>query len=420
MDLEDIPKALAEGNIEQLILYFPIFVIGLGVLILIAVYMKGILKGLSGLLPNLKGISLPLPRFKFKKPKRQLEGITGLEESINYQKEVGEIRKITNPTKAMDELSILINQYFSQLFDLHHIFTYEEIIKRLEKGGKIKLKEFCENLLHTQFSKNVVSKEELESIAQEFLEITKKYPIKIFESKKLKKRKSFVRLRRFKKELQREWGKGKNLEDKLDKIIIKTGKTGWNFTKSFFFSTKVPKTVSFKAVLEDIKKYEKKEGITKIFKEDKPTVEGFFYFIYLTLRKGMMERGKIKKIKGIIKGGETVLSKKRDVIRAQAMYNTIIPVYNSLSFKSKEKILPKIVFFYEEITNCMKFQKAMMYLLQLELSLKAKDNEKAKQFYFIIAGIYEQIPSQYKNVIYERFLNLEKEFNLNVKNQGGN
>lgn len=341
----------------------------------------------------------------------------------DYKKEIEEILKEKSPTEAMNRLSMIINQYFSKLFDLHYVFTYEEMIKKLKKDGKIRLKEFREKFLSLQFSKNVVSKEELENITYEFLEIIEKHPLKKWEQppkKAIRKIKFFIRLRRFKKELQREWRRGKTFEEKLDKVVGKTGKTLWGDVRGYFSSTKTPRTVSFNAVIEDIKKYNKKRGLTAIFEEDQPTVEGFFYFIYLIFRKRLMETKKIKKIKSIIEGGHSILLEKMDVIQAKATYNMILPIYNSLSTENQKRMLPKIVLFYEDINNCIKFQKARMYLSHLESTLKDRDSKKAKQFYSEVSKLYEQMPPHYKNIIYEQFLNLEKEFNISIaENNGG-
>lgn len=427
MIFDNLIKAIVEGNIEQLLIYFPIFIIGVGLLVLLVISIKDSLKNVSGFLPSFRDISPP--SFKFKKPsfrfirpkKKRVE--ERVEKEVDYKKEIDKVLKEKSSIKAMESLSILINQFFSHLLGLHYAFTYEEVIKKLEAGGKKGLKEFCEKLQQAHFSKDAVSREEVENIAYEFLDITKKYGPKgeQLTKKAVKKSKLLIQLKRFKKELQREWGKGKNIEEKLDKVVGKTGETVWDGVKGYFLPTKTPRTVSFNAVLKDIKKHERKKGLATIFEEDYPTVEGFFYFVYLVLRKRIMENKKLNKIKGFIKEGQDILSTKMDVIQAQGVYTTLIPLYNSLSTENQKRILPKIVLFYEDINNCMKLQKAAMYLFHLELALKSHDGEKAKYFYSEVSKLYEQIPSQYKNKIYELFLNLEKKLNMNVpENKGGN
>ncbi|MCG2718213.1 MAG: hypothetical protein L6408_05190 [Nanoarchaeota archaeon] len=174
-------------------------------------------------------------------------------------------------------------------------------------------------------------------------------------------------------------------------------------------------------MLEDVNKHKRKKGLKKIFDEEQPTVEGFFYFIYLVLRKKLMEERKVKEINNIIKKGRTTLLEKGDVIQVRELYNLLIPLYNSLSDKNKRKILKKIVLFYEDINDVMKFQKSMMYLLQLKLALGSKNSERARQFYSKVSELYEQMPSKYKNEIYEQFLGLEKELNIDIADErGGN
>ncbi|MBU4502880.1 MAG: hypothetical protein KKA79_09870 [Nanoarchaeota archaeon] len=423
MVLDDVINTIIEGNIEQLLLYLPIFIIGIGFLILVGPYIKNH----SGTVKNT--FSSLLSKFK-RKPqgseiKKIKEKLEDKEQKIDYTKEVERVLKEKNPAADMDNLLILINQYFSQLLNLRYVFTYEELIKELEKRRKSRLKEFCENLLELEFSKNEVSRAELESIAYEFLNIIKKHPLKWLKKpapKEFIKRIKFLnRLRRFKKELQRDLEKKKTIQDKIDKVIEKIIKTVWKSIKHHFASTKIPKKVSFNAVLEDVNKHERKKGLKKIFDEEHPTVEGFFYFIYLVVRKKLREERKVKELNNIIKEGRTALLEKGDVIQVRELYNLLIPLYNSISDKNKRKILKKIALFYEDINDIMKFQKAMMYLLQLKLALGSKNSERARQFYSKVSELYEQMPSKYKNEIYEQFLGLEKELNIDIADErGGN
>lgn len=417
MSLDSIIKSIVEGNVEQLLLYFPILIIGVGFLILITTYIKDHWKAIS---EKFK-LSKLKKKTKLALSKKTAKGITArLKQKTDYKKETENILREKDPAKAMDRLSILINQYFSDMFDLHHAFTYEELISELEKKGRTQLKEFCENLLHIEFSKNEVSREEIESTAHEFLNIIKKHPPKqtgIPTQKSLFKRiKFFNQLKRFKKELLIDLEKQKTIQGKLEKFIGKTSSSVWTSIRSYLLPAKVPRKVSFNKVLEDVNKHKPKKGLESFFDEDNPTVESFFYYAYLLIRKKVKERKKVKQIKEMLKKGHELLEE-RDVIHAEETYNLIVQVYNSLSEEDRRKIFHKIVSFYEDITDCIKFQKAMMYMLQLKLALKS-GNEKARQFYSKISETYEQLPPKYKNEIYEQFLNLEKELNIR-ETEGG-
>lgn len=403
--LDDIINSIVGGNIEQLLLYFPIFIIGIGLLVLIIFYVKDrwhIILGWS-------------LKFKEKAKKSKIKKvIKKVEETrkVDYKKEVENLLKDKDSTKAMDRFLVLINQYFAQLFNLHPVFTYEELINELEKKKKVDLKTFCEKIVRIEFSKNEVSRQELESIANEFLNLTKtpSLRLKLPSPKFIKNIKLFEKLKRFKEELQSDLEKEKTFEDKIEMVIEKVTKSSWGLIKGYFSSTKVPKKVSFDAVLEDVKQHKTSKGT--LFDEDRqPTIEGFFYFIYLRVRKKIRENEKVNEINSIIKQGAYVLLEKRDVIEAQDLYYSLIPLYNSLSDKQKSRMLPKIVLFYEDINNAINFHKAMMYMLHLKLALKSKENTIAEQLYSEVSKIYEQLPSQYKNNLYEQFLDLEKELN---------
>lgn len=285
MALDEIIRSVVEGDVEQLLIYIPIFIIGIGFLIILITYVKDNWKTLSDKLSKLKKRRKPLSE-----EQQKIE--------VDYKKEIENILEKNNPTKAMDGLSVLINQYFLDLFDMHHspAFAYEELIDELEKKGKPQLKGFCENLLRIEFSKNEVSREELEKVAYQFLDITKEYPLKKAEqisSKKFIQRINFFkRLSRFKRELQKDLEKKKTFKDKLNKVIEKTSKTIWKSVKDCFSSTKVPKKVSLTTVLEDVNQSRQKKESKAIFGEDRLTIEDFFYFLYLLIRK------KIRKEKG--------------------------------------------------------------------------------------------------------------------------
>ena len=309
MALDEIINAIAEGGIEQLLLFFPILIIGIGLLVIAIPYIKGNWQTILSKLSKFKKKPIPSISKKIQSPIEKKQ-----KPEINYQKEVEEILKEKYSAKAMEKLSVLINQYFSQLFNLRHVFTYEELINEMERKGRVKLKEFCENLLQIEFSKNEVSRRELENIAHNFLKITKEHPseeIKEGVSKKPDKRAKFFNwLRRFKRELQRDLEKERTLEDKLERIIEKVGKSIWDFIKKFFSSTKVPKKISFKILSEGVKQHKPKKGLKAIFGDESPTIESLFYFIYLTMRKRIREKKKIKEIKEVIKRGQFNLLKK--------------------------------------------------------------------------------------------------------------
>jgi hypothetical protein len=399
------------GNVEQLLLYFPIIIIGIGVLIMLGMYAKDHWHAVLNWTSELKKIKTA----KSKRPTKMLGKRIEEKQKINYKTEVGKILEEKNTIKSMDRLLILINQYFAQILGMQQAFTYEELIKEFEKKEKTNLKEFCEALLRIEFSKNEISREELEGIANEFLEITKThiFRFELYKPGFIKRIKIFNRLSRFKKELQRELEKKKTIQDKVSKVIEKTTEAVWGPVKGYFSPVSIPKKVSFNKVLSDVKQNKQEKSFKSLFDEEQPTLEGFFYFIYLTLRKGIKENKKINEINGVIIQGRKLLSEKKDVIQAETLYYSLIPICNSLSDKNKRKTFKKIVLFYEDIQNAVNLQKAVRYLLQMKLALKSKQTIKAKQAYLEVSKIYEQLPSHYKNEIYEQFLDLEKELNIN-------
>lgn len=411
MIIDDLINMLMTGNVEQLLLYFPIIIIGIGVLIMLGMYAKDHWHVVLNWISELKNIKTAKSKRQTKTLGKRIEE----KQKINYKTEVKKILEEKNTTKAMDKLLILINQYFAQLLGVQQAFTYEELIKEFEKKGKTNLKEFCEDLLRIEFSKNEVSREELVGIINEFLEITKTHILRfeLYEPGFIKRIKIFNRLSRFKKELQRELEKKKTIQDKISKVIEKTTEAVWGSVKDYFSPVIVPKKVSFDIVLEDIKRSKQEKSFKSMFDEEKLTVEGFFYFVYLILRKGIKESKKINEINDVITQGRKLLSEKKDVIQAETLYYSLMPMYNSLSDKNKRKTFKKIVLFYEGIQNAINLQKAMRYLLQMKLALESKQTLKAKQAYLEVSKIYEQLPSCYKNEIYEQFLDLEKELNIN-------
>ncbi len=418
MVLDEIINSIVEMNVEQLLLYFPIFIIGIGFLVIIITYIKNNWKTISDKFSKLK-IKLR-PTIAPKKTKITLGEKQKLK--IDYAKEVEKILGEKDPTKAMDKLSILVNQYFSSLFNLHYTFTYEELIDEMKKRGKEGLKEFCENLLRIEFSKNEVSKRELEGIVEDFLGIIKEYPLKtegLLQRRFFEKIRFFNSLKRFKRELQKELEKRKTVEEKVEGVVEKTGKTVYTALKGYFSPAKVPKKVSFDALLDDVKERKKKTVLERMFYGEKPTLESFFYFIYLILRKSLVEKKKVKEIEDLIKKGERELET-GNVTSAQALYDSIVFLYNSISNKDKKKIYLKISSFYNDIVDCIRFQKAMMGILQLKLALKSRKIETAQQSYSAVSKLYEELSSKYKNEVYKHFLDLEKEINIAENKKGGN
>jgi len=416
--LDDLLTRLAEGNTEQILFYTPFLIIGLGILIMILIFIIRKLGNFSGFFAKLK------EKFKSGKSKPVKSKTALKEKKKDYKKLVSNALKITDPTKAMDELLIIINQYFSQLFNLKNVFTYEELISKVEENVKnVKLKEFCEKLINIGFSDNEVSREELEDIAKNFIILTKKHPLHTGLRPRpkayLNKLKIFRRFRRFRKELKAELSKKKTIKEKTDKVIEKTGKTIWDSVKQKLWHTKVPKQVSFDNVISDISKNKQKDLKTVLKEEEKPTLESFFYFIYLFIRKRWAEQRNIRRINDIIIKGKHELMKKGDIAKAQELYYSIIPIYNALAEHNKEKTLQKIVLFYEEINKVMILQRIRIYILQIKLLVKSKDYMKAKNLYSEVTKLYQQIPSDYKNAIYDSILEMEKDINASMTQKGG-
>ncbi|MBM3199925.1 hypothetical protein FJZ53_03220 [Candidatus Woesearchaeota archaeon] len=408
MALDDVITSLMEGNLEQLLIYLPIAIIVVGALVMLLIYLKDNWGVIFDRFSKLKTRAIQTRPKKSGEPQEVRK--------IDYEQEVDEVLKEQEPMKAMGGLSVLINQYFAQLLGLHGMFTHDELIDELEKKNKVNLKSFCEKLLELEYSKDEITKKELETIANEFLSIVKKHSPKssiTHPREFVKESKLFEGLKRFKSELLRDLEKKTTLEDKLGKVIDKTFQEIWGFIKEHFTPVNVPKKVSFNVVLEDVGAKKKQKVLKNILSEERPTVESFFYFIYLAFRRRIRENKRVNNINRMLSQGKDALSKKkRDVLKAQQIYSSIIPVYNALSEKGKDKMLPKIVLFYEDINNAVNFQKAMMQLLQLKLALRSNEQKQAMQYYLEVSKIYEQLPQQYRNEIYEQFLSLEKELKI--------
>jgi len=407
MILDDMIRSIVEGDIEQILTYLPILIIIISTSILAGFY-------LTKSWPNLLDMMLRfVSKHKQVRPKKIIDAKQE-KQNVDYPREVDNILKEKDASKAMDGLSVLINQYFSQLFNLHGTFTYEELINEMEKRNKTNLKEFCENLIKIEFSKNEISRKELEEVADDFLSLIKTRSLRLIISPKrlVRKFKTIESFKRFKRELQRDLEKEKTIQDKIIRFVEKISKSSWSSVKGYFSPTKVPKKISFEEVLEDVMRQKTKKSLGTIIVEDKPTVEGLLYFIYLALRKRLRENKKLNEINQIIENGKQILSEKQDVIQAETLYYSIIPIYASLPDKEKKRILAKIVLFYESINEVIKLQEATRYLFQLKLALESKEREKAEQLYLIVSKIYEQLPAEYKNEIYARFLDLEKRLNI--------
>lgn len=408
MILDNIIRSIAEGNIEQILLYLPIFIILIGTSILAGIYLRDSWPTLLNMLLRL------ISKARRVKPQRIVE-VKEEKQKIDYPREIEDLLKEKDSSKAMDRLSVLINQYFAQLFNLHEVFTYEELISELEKRKKINLKEFCEKLVRIEFSKNEVSRKELEDISDEFLSLIKKPSLRLIISPRrlVRKFKIIENFKRFRKELQRDLEREKTIQDKIVKFVEKIVTSSFGLVGGYFLPAKTPKKVSFEAVLEDVRQQKTKRSFRTIIAEDKPTVEGLLYFVYLAIRKKLRENQKLSEINQIIKQGKQSLLEKQDVIQAETLYYSLIPIYVSLPDESKKKILPKIVLFYESINDVVKLQEAVRYLFQLKLALESNEKERAEQFYWMVSKIYEQLPAEYKNEIYEQFLGLERELNAN-------
>lgn len=372
MALDEIINSIVEGGVEQILLYIPILIIGIGCFVLIIFYLKDHWKAFADKISKLKK-----QPSKPKQPDNRAKKKPG----VDYKKEVEEITAKKNPTDAMDELLGLINKYFSQLLDMHYTFTYEELIEKLEKEKKVRLEGFCEKLLQIEFSKDEVTRKELKDIASEFLKIMKEYPLKKGEqpSKNLLERiKIFNKLKRFTGELKKDLEKEKTVVDKFSKAIGKTSKTIWDSTKDYFASTKTPRKVSFHKVLKDAEERKRKPFFERIFHEEKPTIEGFFYFLYLLVRKKITEKKKMDKLNDLIKRGQKML-KGEEISRARAIYNSIIPLYNSLAPKNKRKMLPRIVKLYLEISkNYKKARSKKKLKLNIPKNKGGKKNAKSR------------------------------------------
>ncbi len=418
MTLDEILNSmLTEGNLEQILMYFPLVIIGFSILIMLLLYIKNNSKTVQSFLSEFRVKSkLQLRRLYYRIKK---QNITKKKEN-KYEREINKILKYKDPTQAMDELLLMINQYFAEMMAMDYIFTYEEIISKLEKQRKTHLKKFFEKLSNITFSKDEISKKELKTIAEEFLSIVKKR-IERERQRRSKFAPFFKYIRKFnqfRKELRKAIRSKESWEEKVNIAIqlslMKIWKSIWTPIKNTFTPTKVPKKVSFENILKEVKE-KKKE--TKLFDDERPTVEGLFYFLYLMLRKRLHEKKRIDEIYNKILKGQEILAKKKYVIRAEEIYKSIIPLYNSLSEKNKKTILPKIIGFYENIKDCIKFQKAMKDLLYLKKAIRSKKKENIQRLYKEVSKIYQELPQDYKSEIYEHYLEISQELNGEKKEE---
>ena len=127
----------------------------------------------------------------------------------------------------------------------------------------------------------------------------------------------------------------------------------------------------------------------------------------------------MKKINALLVKGRKILSESQDAIKSRKIYMEILDLYNSLPPKDQKELLNKIVLFYEDLNELLKFQKANMYLLQLKMALKTNQKKQVAQFYSVISKLYGEMHPKYRNEIYNQFLEMELEMST-FNPEGGN
>jgi len=94
-----------------------------------------------------------------------------VEDKVDFRAEYKKIEGIKDPNKAIKNLSILINRFLSQLFNIKRAFTYEEIKKESEKQKYREIVELCKLLSELNFKKDNHTTQDFEKLSIAFKNI---------------------------------------------------------------------------------------------------------------------------------------------------------------------------------------------------------------------------------------------------------
>jgi len=155
------------NNTENLLIALPIMMIVISVIVILISYTR--------------------PSTKVKSTEIKEETKKKSVEKINFREELDRIAKDGDYNKGTKKLCLLANKFLSQLFEINHAFTYEEIKKEANNYGFKKIINLCDMLSILNFAKDNYSEQDFKNLTENFSSILDSYGNIISEGSQISK-----------------------------------------------------------------------------------------------------------------------------------------------------------------------------------------------------------------------------------------
>lgn len=344
---------------EKLLFVIPVFVIVVVLIILLASYFTS---------PSKKGPE--------KKGKETIQP-----EKINFREDFDNILRIENPEAAIRDLSLLINKFFSQLFQIRRSFAYDEIRKEAEAYGFREIAELCNTLQNLNFGKNVHSADDFKGLSQAFKNALDSYEYIIIEGWKKKKKESPLSLR---------LSAGvKSLLDHLNKVPLprlNLPPSKITFTKVWIKLTPAIKEMQLKQLEKKLLLNYRHLFSTEI--EDQTNTP-----------RSKDGQGEISRL---LRLGKTEIEK-ANTVSASAAYNRLVSLFNSLTPEEREPFANQTLELYINIINLAALKACGELIQEINTAVSSRNYSEARQLFYQLRYIYDRLPPRPSRIVYDEW-----------------
>ena len=350
-------------NVENLLLILPIFII---IVAVAALFLSNIKRPKKKPKEKISGKVMQTPVEVV-----AIEEKTKTEEKINFRSEFEKTLDIRDPSVGVKTLSVLINKFLSQLFELDHAFTYNEVRKLAKAYSSQEIVELCDKLSKINFGKNVHTNEDFRELGIAFVKVLNSYEYIITEE--WDKYQKLTPSQEFKAEKERPF---------FPQIAL----APW---ESLVFLIKYVKTNEIKKKLIEI--------YPKIFKP-----EAKDYKKITEIKDGKAE------IIRLVWMAQSELEN-GDFRAAYSTYLFILQEFNKLPRKKKRQVRNQVGLLYTTIMNKLGLKACYEIIAEVKNAINEEDYNKAKEMSEYVKYIYTRLPPEIRVGVYKKWLELPVE-----------
>ena len=344
---------------DKLLFAIPVFVIMVVVIILIASYFTSTSK---------------------KEPAREEEK-TVQPEKINFREDFNNILRVKNQEVAIRALSLLINKFFSQLFQIRRSFAYDDIRKEAEAYGFREIVELCNILQRLNFGKNAHSPDDFKELSQAFEKALNSYEYIIIEEWKQKEKKNLLNLRFS--------GSVESLLTHLKKV-------------PFPHLILPPSKITFRKLWTKLTPAIKEMQIKQLKKK----LLLNYRHLFSTVMEGQANTPCVKdgkaEISRLIRLGKTEIGK-ANTVSASAAYNRLVSLFNALTPEEREPFGDQTFELYINIINLAGIKASGELIQKISTAVYSQKYSEARQLFYQLRYIYDRLPPEPRKVVYAQW-----------------